>query len=76
MVTHSKPPDERTTSVNVDWNIVQECRRNGYEIKGLKIKKRKTRESIKEGAFPEGGVVSKEAHSADAGSGKGPRGGT
>lgn len=75
MVTHSKSPDERTTVVNVGWEIVQECRRKGYEIRGLKAKRKKTRKSIKEGAFPEGGVVSKEAHSADAGSSEKPHGG-
>ena len=34
-----------------------------------------TRKSIKESAFPEGGVVSREARSADAGSSEKPHGG-
>ena len=36
MVIHSKSPDERVTSVNVDWKIVQECRRRGHKVRGLK----------------------------------------
>ena len=33
-------PDERTASVNVDWKIVQECRRRGHKIRGLKEHKK------------------------------------
>ena len=75
MVIQSKLLYERTTSVNVDWDLVQECKRRGYKIKGLKTKKKKTRESIKEGVSPGGGVVSKGARGADAASSERPHGG-
>ena len=75
VVYPSKPPDERTTSVVVDWDVVQECKRRGYEIKGLKAKGKKPRKGIKESPSPERGVVSKEARGAVAERSKEPHGG-
>ena len=70
MVIHSKSPDERTTSVNVDWKIVQECRRRGHKIRGLKEYKKEHQRKRPAGR----GVVSREAHGADAGSSEKPHG--